>query len=310
MKILLIGTGAIGCFFGGKIAKLGHDITFLSRANSYNSIKENGIEIKSDIETSFQTKVNIINALSPNAKFDLVIIATKSYDVKPLVDKLPDTLISSSYFVTIQNGVSSEDILLQKIEPTRLIPASAFIGIIKTEANIVYHSAGGRLQFGSYVGGPCIGVLDEFLNLLKTSNIDAHFTESIMKMKWGKLVWNAAYNPLSTITQLSLGDILSTQYGVKLLKSSMLETANIAKKMGYELNEKFIEAQINLPKNLYPFKTSMLQDFLSGKPLEIEAILGDLLKKGVQTEVPTPTLSHFYSILQILLDYRDKSNNP
>lgn len=307
MKILLIGTGALGCFYGAKIARFGGDVTFFSRGKSYQLIKEKGIEIKSSLEESFLSQVQIINALPNNPQFDLVIIATKSYDVKPLVDKLPDSLLSSSYFMTLQNGVVSEEILLQKIDSSRLLPASAFIGVCKLEPNTVHHTGGGRFQFGVFPGGERKGFLDELSQLLEQSQIDLHFSENIMRVKWEKLVWNTAFSSLSTVTQLTLGDILSSHYGTELLRDLLGETVSIARKIGYELSDAFIDKQMSLPKNLYSFKISMLQDFISGKPLEIDAILEDVIKKGKLNDIPTPTISHIYTILKIMLNARDNS---
>ncbi|HEO65836.1 MAG TPA: ketopantoate reductase family protein, partial [Spirochaetes bacterium] len=228
MKILLIGTGGLGCFYGGKIARLGGDITFLSRGESFEIIKEKGITVKSEVEESFHTPVKIIDRLPANPHYDLVIIATKSYDVQALVSQLPESLLSSSYFMTLQNGLMSEDILCEKTEPSRLIPATAFVALRKSEVHVVNHTAGGRFQFGAYWGGQQKGFLSELAGLLKGCQIDTHFSENIVKMKWGKLVWNAAYNPLSTITRLKLGNIITNPYGVKLLRDSMKETASLA----------------------------------------------------------------------------------
>ncbi len=305
MKILLIGTGALGCFYGGKMARMGEDITFLSRGESFLIIKEKGIIVKSDLEGTFQTPVKIIDVFPANPQFDLVIIATKSYDVKLLVSQLSESLLSSSYFMTLQNGLMSDDILSEKLDPSRLLPATAFVALRKSEANVVNHTAGGRFQFGAYEGGRQKGFLDELAGLLERCQIDTHFSESIVRMKWGKLVWNAAYNPLSTITQLKLGSIITNPYGVTLLRTSMEETASIAEKAGYKLSDEFIEKQMDLPKDLYNFTTSMLQDYMNGKPLEIEAILGDLIQKGKTYGIPTPTHDHFYHLIQILLQGRD-----
>ncbi len=305
MKILMIGTGGLGCFYGGKIAHLGGDITFLSRGKSFEVIKEKGITVTSEVEESFHTFVKLIDRFPANLHYDLVIIATKSYDVQTLVDQLPESLLSSSYFMTLQNGLMSEDILSEKLEPTRLLPATAFVALKKSEANVVKHTAGGRFQFGAYSRGQREDFMDDLVELFERCQIDTHFSENIVKMKWGKLVWNAAYNPLSTITRLKLGNIITNPYGVTLLRASMEETASIAEKAGYPLSDEFIEKQMNLPKDLYNFTTSMLQDFMNGKPLEIEAILGDLIRKGKTYGVPTPTHDHFYPLIQILLQSRD-----
>ncbi|MDH5682664.1 MAG: 2-dehydropantoate 2-reductase [Spirochaetota bacterium] len=307
MKILLIGTGSVGCFYGAKLAHAGGDITFFSRGKSFEIIKEKGIEIKSDLGDSFQTGVKIIDAIVSPSQFDLVIIATKSYDVKSLVDKLPKTLLASSHFMTVQNGLMSEDILSERVDHSRIIPATAFIGAIKIAPNVVHHTGGGRFQFGSYLGGPREGFLDELASLFEDSAIDLHFSENIMKMKWGKLVWNAAYNPISTVTGLKLGDILASPFGVDLLRESMNETVAVARKMGYAITDEFIDKQIDLPENLYSFKTSMLQDYQAGKPLELEAILGDLIRKGDREGVPTPAQRHLYALIQVMLKHRDKS---
>ncbi len=305
MKILIIGTGALGCFYGGLLAKNKVDIIFTSRGDSYQAIKKEGIIIQSDIIGRHIIPVHIANKIPDDTPYSLVIIATKSYDVIPLLDQIPSQLYKQSYFMTLQNGVQSEDILITKIDPQRLLPVSCFVGLKKISNNTAHHSAGGRFQFGSYTNQNMEGFLEEIYTLFTQSGIDTHFSDNIMKIKWGKLVWNASYNPLSTITQLKLGNILESSHGVNLLRNAMIETANIARKLGYNISDEYIDKQIDLPKNLYSFKTSMLQDFQSGKSLEIEAILGDLIKKGIATGINTPTISIFYSLIQILVNHRD-----
>ncbi len=305
MKILLIGTGAIGCFFGAKIARSGNDITFLSKGETYNIIKSKGIKIDSDIEESFNISVNIIDKIDLNAKFDLVMIATKNYDVLSLLDSLPQSLYNSACFMTMQNGVLSEDIILNRITSRSLYPVSAFVGLVKQKANIVKHTGGGRFNFGAFNKSGSKDFLNKVNNILRSSQIDVHLSENIMRVKWGKLVWNAAYNPLSTITQLNLGDILSSEYGIELLRSSMTETVSIANKYGFDFNKDFIDKQINLPKNLYSFKTSMLQDYMANKPLEVDGILGDIINRAEKLNIAVPTNRYFYSVIKVLLRSRN-----
>lgn len=301
MKILIVGTGALGCFYGGKLAQSGIQVTFLSRGSTFKTIKDQGIYIDSDIEQSFHIQPRVVDDLEDSPDYDAVILAVKSYDVKEVMENIPFNLTKKSCFMTLQNGLLSEDILLKSIQKAHLYPVSAFVGLKKTDLNRVHHSGGGRFQFGPYSGGDKNEFSEKLFNLFIRAEIDVHYSPEILKIKWGKLLWNAAYNPLSTITQLKLGPIVKSEYGISLLQAAMEETRAIAKSYSIDLTDSFIEKQIALPEKLYSFKTSMLQDFLNGKKLEVEAILGDLIKKGTVNNINPVTLKTFYNLIQLLV---------
>lgn len=308
MKILIIGTGALGCFYGAKLAKQGANISFLSRGKTYDRIARDGIVIDSDTEESFQTQVHLIKNPDDIPDYDLVIIAVKSYDVPDLLEDIPFHLIKKSYFMTLQNGLMTEDSLVKQIQKAHLLPVSAFVGLKKTDLNRVHHSGGGRFQFGPYSGGEADAFSKGIINLFSDSKIDIHYSNEILKIKWGKLLWNSAYNPLSTITELTLGPIVTSKYGIDLLRNAMNECRAIAAAYNIELSDSFIEKQIDLPERLYSFKTSMLQDYQNGKKLEIEAILGDLINKGKEKNIQPITLMTFYNLLHLFINNKDKKN--
>ncbi|GDX36064.1 2-dehydropantoate 2-reductase [Alphaproteobacteria bacterium] len=294
-KILVIGSGAIGCFFASKIAKE-TDLTMLWR-NDYQHVIDHGIKIISDkSETVFFPKI-INNLKQYQEQCDYAIIATKVLPSINLIEIIKELKYLPKNIVLIQNGIHIEKEIYKNFPQCSLISALAFIAVSKVSCGIFEHFAYGRLTLGNFPTGLNQDCLD-LITLFKTNNIEAKASEKIEEDRWKKLIWNASFNPISVLTGGSdTKKLLDNKNCKELLQKIMKEIIELSCQDGYNLNSDLINKNIEDTLQMRPYKTSMLLDFEAHRPMEVEAIVGNALNFAKSKSIPTPYLSTIYALL-------------
>ncbi|HHJ38958.1 MAG: 2-dehydropantoate 2-reductase [Methylothermaceae bacteria B42] len=308
MKVLIVGTGAIGGFYGALLAKQGAEVSVVCRGD-YDTVKTHGIYIQSTLgEWTFQPDAVYRHAGEVPSPPDYVILCTK---VLPHVDRValireavgPETAIT-----LIQNGVEIEDELAKAFPDNELISGLAFVCVSRTKSGHVWHQAYGHLMFGRYPAGitPKVTALCDTFN---KSGISAKAMEDIVAARWQKCVWNAPFNPLSVLSGgLYTSDILENQEA--FVRQLMTEVCAIAEATGHPLPPNVIDKNIANTYKMPPYKTSMLLDFEAGRPMETEAILGNAVRAGQREGVAIPRLESVYALMKLRELARQKSTTP
>lgn len=294
-KILVIGSGAIGCFFASKIAKE-TDLTMLWR-NDYQHVTDHGIKIISDNhETVFFPKV--INSLKQyQEQCDYAIIATKVLPSINLIEIIKELKYLPKNIVLIQNGIHIEKEIYKNFPQCSLISALAFIAVSKVSCGIFEHFAYGKLTLGNFPTGLNQACLD-LIDLFKANNIEVKASEKIEEDRWKKLIWNASFNPISVLTGGSnTKKLLDNKNCKELLQKIMKEIIELACQDGYNFGTDLINKNIEDTIQMRPYKTSMLLDFEANRPMEVEAIVGNALNFAKSKSIPTPYLSTIYALL-------------
>jgi len=297
-KILVIGAGAIGCFYASKLASQGVQIVLWCRSN-YDFIKENGLEIESYQGNYRFIPHRVIKNLDEiNEDFDYILIATKnlpSIDISGLISNI---IKSKTTIILAQNGIHIENSLAKNFPNNEIISVIAFVAVSRKFANVIYHQDYGKLTIGTYNNKASQHVY--FLeNLWKKSGIEVEVSDNILLERWKKLVWNGAFNPLSVILRgKNTAEILNNELALNLVKNIMKEIVEIALIDNCQLPKDIIEMNIIATQKMKPYKTSMLLDFEAGREMEVEAILGNAIKYAKSKSILTPYLSTIYAILK------------
>ncbi len=297
MKVLVIGSGAIGSFYGSLLAKQSVEVSMLARSD-YEHIKENGIDIEGKMGVyRFQPHRVVRNASELEEKPDYVLLCIKVVEDANRVGLLKDAVGLNTSIVLVSNGIDVEQEIAEAFPDNELISGLAFICVTRTAPGKIWHQAYGRLALGNYPTG-----LSEKTKALCTvyeqAGIDCVASENITSARWRKCVWNAAFNPLSVLSGgLATSDILNTQE--PFVRAIMEEIAAIAKSAGYPLAEDIVEINIASTHKMPPYKTSMLLDFEAGRPMETEAILGNAVRCGRKLNVPIPHLESVYAVMKL-----------
>lgn len=299
MKILVIGAGAVGGFYGALLAKMGAEVSIVARSD-YEYVKKQGITIQSDTPLGyyhFQPSSVLRDPSEMESKPDYVLLCTKIVPNLDRVGLLKNALGSTTSIVLICNGVDIEQEVAFAFPQHELISGIAFICVSRTAPGHLWHQAYGRLVLGSYPQG-----MSEKGKALCTaferSGIPCMLSEHILSVRWQKCVWNAAFNPLSVLSGgLNTTDILNAEE--PFIRSLMEEVLHIAKAVGYPLPPDTIDKQIENTYAMPPYKTSMLLDFEQHRPLETEAILGNAVRAAQREGIAVPHLESVYALLKL-----------
>lgn len=311
MKILLVGAGAVGGYFGGLLAKSGEDVTFLARGEHLRAIQKKGLSIKS-INGDFNIKVNIVENLADTEKYDLIIFSVKSYDLQSACKKVKTAIKDDTIIMSLLNGVDSEDVIGNFFGADKIIGSVAFIGSQIEEAGVILHTASGMITIGEFTphtissasgseavdGGRC----ENIFKIFEKAKIPVKQSENIQRDIWAKMVWNAGLNAVTALTGLAVSDILSVPESRMIVEKSMQETVNIAKAKGIKLADNLVEKTISKTLKAGGIKTSMLQDREKGKKMEIDSINGAIVRMGNEMNISVPVNETLYGLLKVIDD--------
>jgi 2-dehydropantoate 2-reductase len=297
MNVLVIGTGAIGSFYGSMLAKAGVDVSVVARTD-FEYIRRHGIHLQSKLGNfHFLPKQVVRDAVELAEKPDYVLLCIKVVEQVDRLALLRGALGPDSAIVLISNGIGVEQDIADAYPTHELISGLAFICGTRTAPGSIWHQAYGRLALGNYPSGAsekarALGAM------FTDSGISCILTEDITTARWQKCVWNAPFNPLSVLSGgLSTNDILATQE--PLVRALMAEICAIAGASGHALPPDSVDRNVDSTYKMPPYKTSMLLDFEAGRPLETEAILGNAVRIGRSLSVPIPHLEAVYALMKL-----------
>lgn len=290
-SILIVGAGAIGSFYGAILKKAGCSVSTVLRSE-YDAVKANGIKISSPLgDLSYQPDHVYRDGDTPAEEPDYLILCVK---VLPGVDRaalVKPWMGSNTRLVLIENGLDIERELADAYPDNPIISCLAFIAASRTEPGVVEHKAYGKLVMGSYPEG-----IDdhcrELSQLFIDGGINVDLTEQVVGERWRKCLWNTPFNPLSVIANgADTRTILDTEGGEELIRAMIREVMDVAAAAGYPMEEKVIEQNIAGTRKMPPYKNSMALDYLNGRPIEREAVLGNVVAIAQRHGIPVPHLN-------------------
>jgi 2-dehydropantoate 2-reductase len=295
-KILVIGSGAIGCFYSSKLWQAGAEICLLVRKN-FHEVQEKGINILSINQNFCFRPQLIINDLEKyQQQPDYILIATKVLPSIDLPSIISSVLAKHTKIILIQNGINIECDLAKKFQQ-QIISVVAFVCVAKLNETTVHHQDNGHLIIGNYQQKASADT--HFLaHLFNQVGIKTTVSNHIQTDRWEKLIWNASFNPISVLSNsCNTKQMLENKHCRQLIIHVMQEIFLLAKADGCFLSNNVIANKISYTEKMIPYETSMLLDFKNNRSMEIEAILGNAIKFAQEKSIPTPHLSTLYALL-------------
>lgn len=297
-KILIIGAGAIGGFYGGLLAKAGAEVAVVCRSD-YDLVRERGFLIDSYSlgRWRFQPAQVLRWVKDYPEQADYVILCTKVTADIDRVALLREAIAPNTAIVFIQNGVEIEQELVQAFSGRQLISGLAYICCNRIAPGKIKHLAYGKLTIGDVAASNATKT-GQLRDLFLQAGIECEISDDIIAGRWRKCVWNAPFNPLSVLSGgLATQAILQNQED--FIRRIMAEVCQIAAACDHPLSDDVIESNIALTKVMPPYKTSMLLDFEQGHSMETEAILGNAVRAGLREGVACPNLQALYALMQL-----------
>ncbi|MBX3027214.1 2-dehydropantoate 2-reductase [bacterium] len=299
-RVLVMGSGALGVFFGGRLAQAGVDVVFVARGATLEALRRDGLRIASARGVERVAPLRAVATPAEAGPRSVVLVCVKSYDtdaaaaaLRPVVG--PDTIVLS-----LQNGIENEARLAAALDLPPLLGGLTHIGAELVAPGVVQLDSGGRIIFGELDGRPSARVA-RLEALFAAAGVDHRASRHIAVMLWDKLAWNAAFNATTAVTQRTVGALLADADGRALVRAAMLEVVAVAQANGVPLAAARVDASLrHSAEELAALKTSMLQDRQRGRRLEYDALNGAVLRAAARHGVPTPVNRVLHDLLAVL----------
>lgn len=327
VHFIIFGVGAIGGFYGAQVAhylennQVDHArLSFVARGKTYEALKHNGINLICRKDNFGEMQESLWSAKNLNVyqtyadvpirddELTVVMLCVKSKDTVACAQDIAPKVTDHTAVISVQNGVENEE---------KIGNILGTINVIACLTNVAAETLepGAYIQKGVY--GLMIGELDEnkkiifegkarietIYDLLASSGIAVKTNEDMMKALWSKLVWNASFNPISVLYKANIGEILDNPEAKERVLGVMAEVKLVAAAEGMQLDPEVDKKHIERTSALdwRDFKTSMLQDYLKNKEIELEDLLGVIIRKGEKHSIETPFAKALYDDLNSTL---------
>ena len=318
MKICIVGAGAIGGYLGAKLALAGEQVTLIARGAHLDTIQNKGLKLMAEGEEYVIKDVFATSDMSKVGPQDVAILALKAHSVPAIAPAMRALYNPETMVVTAQNGipwwyfrkyggefegqrihsVDPDGIVESNIEIDRVIGCVVYPAAELPEPGVVRHIEGNRFTLGELDGSKS----DRIQLLSKTfsrAGLKSPVRTQIRSDIWVKLWGNLAFNPISALTRATLEDICRYPLTRELARHMMTEAQTIAETLGIEFGIT-LEKRIDGAEKVGAHKTSMLQDIETGRPTEVDAIVGAVAELGRLTNVPTPHIDAIYASVKLL----------
>lgn len=298
-KILIVGTGGIGGYYGSKLARAGHHVSFVCRSD-FQVVSEKGLEVKS-YQGDYHVFADQVVATPQDyvGQADLVLIATKVLPEINLPELIRPVVSPTSSILLIQNGIEIEEPIYKAFPNNPLYSAIAHIGVSKTQPGVVHHQLRGDLEIGCYPTNANFSA-DPWTQMFVDAGVKAKVSVDIERSRWKKLIWNLPFSPISVLTQSDTQEMMNNPQIRQLVLGVMAEVVALGRARGHLLDDRLINQNMEATDRMPPYKTSMLLDFINGRQLEFKAILEAPLKIGIELGVPTPCIAILSGLTELL----------
>lgn len=288
--VLIIGAGAIGSFYGAILKRAGCTVSAVVRSE-YEAIRDGGFQFESPLgDISWRPDHLYRDGDQADSQPDYVILATKVLPNSDRAALIRPWLGEDTGIVLIQNGLDIERELAEAFPNNPIISCLAFIAVSRVAPGQIKHNAYGRLVMGRFPEG-----IDEHCSRLRDlfveGGIDIKLTEQVVGERWLKCVWNTPFNPLSVLANgADTYTILDTPGGEQLIRDLMAEVMAVAEADGHPLPPQLPDSNIAGTRKMPAYKNSMALDYLNDRPIELDAILGNVVAIAHRLNVPVPRL--------------------
>lgn len=302
-RMAIVGAGAVGCYYGGRLAQHGHEVHFLLRSD-YEAVTRHGLHLRSPLGDAHIAEVRCARTTAEIGPCDIVFIAMKVTSNPVLLELLPPLLSPGTLLVTLQNGLGNEEFLSEHFGAERVLGGLCFVCLNRTAPGVIEHIAQGRINLGEH-GRLAQGRTHEIATMLQRSGIECVVEESLAAARWKKLVWNIPFNGLSIAAGgIDTAAILADPALELRVRGLMAEIITTAGLLGHYLPSQLIEDMIERTRTMTRYKPSSLIDFEAGHEVELEAIWGEPIRRAREAGLPMPMVEGLYGELQACLNRR------
>jgi 2-dehydropantoate 2-reductase len=300
----IVGSGALGGYYGAKLAHAGCNVSFLMRSD-LDTVRRNGLIVRSKDGDIHLTQVSAYGTGEEMGPCDILLIALKTTSNAALPALVAPLLGEETTVVTLQNGLGNEELLASHFGARRVMGGLCFVCLNRTAPGVVEHYGHGTMSVGEFKGPPqdrTIRLVTDFQH----AGVDAKAVQSLITERWRKLVWNIPFNGLGIAAGANVAQVLNDEHLRAEARALMAEVIEAAGSLGYAIRPDFIDYQIERSWPMGGYRSSSQIDYEAGREVEVESIWGEPLRQAQRGGVKTPRLELLYALLRRLAGKRRK----
>jgi len=298
-RIAIIGAGAVGAYYGGRLAAAGHDVTFVARGAHLEALQRHGLEIVSE---EGKLEIPVVDARAHTSKLgpvDAALFTVKLYDTEAAIELCRPLLGDDTFVLTLQNGVESVGRLSEAFGIDRVLGGATYVEVHLLQPGIVRRTGStNRIDLAEADGTRSERAIT-ITDILRDAGVDARLWDDMGSMLWHKFVLVASSSAVTAITRQTIGVVRSDPAMREMLIACIAEAAAVGRALGVPLEGGLERAVLDAFDNVMnaDTKASQLTDLERGRPLELEWLSGAVHRLGKQAGVPTPVHSTAYAAL-------------
>ena len=307
MKYGIIGTGAIGGYYGAKLAQAGKDVHFLLHSD-YEYVKEHGLQIDSCDGSFHLSKVNAYSRPKDMPVCDVVLVCLKSVNNHMFPSLLPPVVGKKTLVVLIQNGIGLEADMQEMFPDTWIAAGLAFICSAKTHPGTINHQCYGYINIGNF-SCPQQELIDSVISDFREAGVEANEVE-YNEARWKKAVWNMPFNGMTVALNTQTDVLLAHPSTLQLIRDQMMEVAHAARACGVKnIGESFVDKMIYNTIHMTPYSPSMKLDYDFHRPMEIDYIYTRPIEEAKKAGYKMEKLDMLEKQLRFLQDNNKLKDN-
>lgn len=302
LRLGVAGAGATGGYLAAVAANAGVDVTLLARGRTAEIISRDGITVRGPGDRVLQARpARTVQAGDDIEPVDITLFCVKSYDTEQAAKDIANLVGDKGLILCLQNGVANEDALADLYDSNRIMSGVLYIGAERVRPGVIKCTTDTRVTFGPYRGKATRGAWQALQEVLTAAGIQCSVDEEIRAAKWQKFLFNCGLNPLTALTRRRLGSIRATPAGKHLFEALIDEARSAALASGAPLAADARE-QVMATADRMDISSSMAEDLMAGRPMELDAFTGHVLRLAQAHGVPAPQTSVVHALLQVLDD--------
>lgn len=300
MKIAIMGAGGVGGFYGARMARAGEDVTLIARGPHLEAIQKNGLRVESATVGNFSVKE--VKATAEPAEVgpvELVWMTVKSYDLQAAAQAILPLIGPETAVISLMNGVDVAETIGAVVGIEHMLGGTVQLSAAIVAPGLIRHFTMDRMVFGELAGG--ISPRGEAIHrMLHGAGIEAELSPTMRRAIWEKFIFLHAIAGVGSLTRSPAGPMRTEPESRALYISCLREAEALARKKGIDVEEGVAEKFAAFVDNLPPeTKPSMLLDLERGRPLELEALQGAVVRMGAELGVPVPVNEFIYAALRL-----------
>ncbi|MGG4444440.1 ketopantoate reductase family protein [Brevibacillus fortis] len=306
MKVLVLGAGGIGGYFGGRLVESGVDVTFLVRERRYKQLQERGLRIQSVHGDLLLEQPQLIQAGEEAGPFDVVLLSNKAYTLEESVDAIAPYVSEDTVVIPLLNGIAHMELLWDRFGREHVLGGLCFIETtLNADGDVVQTSPIHDAVFGEWEGGKSERV-ERMEQAFSKINGTIRASANIQREAWHKYLFIVTFSGITTLMNSAVGPIRESAWGVELTRQLAEEIASVMNALEAPIKPDIVDKQMETFQNQRPqTKSSMLRDMEKGLPVEADHLQGYLLERAEQKGLSTPLLKVVYNNLKVYEQKRE-----